>query len=71
MYLKSHQLANDAGIRQLSARVMIFLAMEEVRAGLNIVSPAIEAALADAERGNDPVLKVLAHRTRQLALPPK
>lgn len=66
LYLKAVESARHAGLDRLRARVLMFFALEEVRAGFGLTNEVAQGAIETGERTTDPVLRVLTDRLLNL-----
>lgn len=64
LYRKAHESALASGQERLRGRVVMFFALEEVRAGMAVSDPGIQSALEAGEKASDPLLQLLAKRLR-------
>jgi tetratricopeptide (TPR) repeat protein len=62
LYLKAFELARNANLDPLRARLVMFFALEELRAGFDLTNPVTQAAIEIGERTSDPVLRLLLER---------
>lgn len=62
LYLKAFEAVRDAGLDHLRARLVMFFALEEARAGFALTNPVAQAAVETGERTSDPVLRLLLDR---------
>jgi hypothetical protein len=62
LYLRAFESARDADLDHLRARLVLFFALEEARAGFPLTNPVAKVALETGERTSDPVLRLLLKR---------
>ena len=62
LYRKAYESARNAGQDRLLSRVVLFFALEEVRAGIALSDPALRGALEIGQETSDPLLQLLAKR---------
>lgn len=66
LYRKAFEAASSAGEGGLRNRVVMFLALEELRAGAAFSDPIIQVAFEGGHKASDPLLQLLANRLLDL-----